>query len=97
MFDFKWIFRGYEFMSECSNCPSIYFLIIMFANQYFRRQVERSAAESGSKLFGAINRPSKITNFSHSLNIKINNMRKDNVFQFDITMNDVMFMHVVNS
>ncbi len=55
---------------ENANCPQINLLIILFSIQEFRRKVQRRSTECTSKLAFFIDRPSKITKFHNSLEIK---------------------------
>lgn len=55
-------------MSEGADSPDVNFLVVFFANEDLWGEVKRSSTDGRPKLFGFVDGPSKITNFSHSLN-----------------------------
>jgi hypothetical protein len=69
--DVEGVLASEKLVRQCSDGPSVDFLVVLLSAENFRRKVERGAAESGPKLTRAVHRPSEIANFGHSLNVNI--------------------------
>jgi len=54
-------------VSESSNRPIINLFAVELSFKNLRRQIKRSTAKGGPNINRAVNRPSEITNFSHTL------------------------------
>ena len=84
-------------MGERTYSPRVYFLVILHSHEDLRRQIERSTTDSGSELFGTVDRPAKVAYLCHTLNRYKPYVTKNDVFEFDVPVDRIMLMHIFDS
>ena len=77
-----------ELVRQDSEAPDVNFFVIVLMLNYFRRSVNWGSALSIPE-HGSIDSPPKVTQLNSIL------MQK-NVFGFNVTVNDIFLMHVLN-
>jgi len=85
-----------KLVSHDPDIPNVDLAIILLSFNHLRRRIQRSPTMRFPEKWW-VDRPSKITYFSHILKSSITYIMQKYILRFDITMNDIMIMHVLYS